>query len=52
MASSTATTLPFTVGDIILINAKESYMVSIHGEIHDLFLELNALLGKIIRATA
>ena len=63
MASSTDTTFPFTVGeivlirdivlivlirDIVLIDAKESYMTSICGEVHDSFLELNILLGKIV----
>ena len=53
MASSAATTCPFTVGDIVLIrdivliDAKESYMTSILGKMYDSFLELITLLGKI-----
>ena len=53
MGSSTATTLPFTVCDIVLVDAKDkSYATSIHGEMHNSFLELNILLDEMMRAAA
>ena len=53
MGSSTATALPFTVCDIVLVDTKDkSYMTSIHGESHNSFLELNTLLDEMMRAAA
>ena len=47
MASCTAATVPFIVRNIVLIGAKNKpYTTSIYDEIHDAFLELNALLDE------
>ena len=52
MAFYAVTALQFAVGNIVLINAKELCIIWIHSEIHDLFLELNALYGEVIRTTS